>query len=650
VAHLVRDSPAGLIHDRRSSLTTKILRQSQGLPDIQPVENTAQGLLGTVVGGYRLVTELGSGGMGTVYYAEHLVIGRRAAIKVLRPEVSKDETIVSRFLTEARSVNDIRHPNVVEITDLGRHGELYYIVMSLLEGETLGERLERVRTLDEPSVVRIARQVTSALGTAHERGIVHRDLKPENIFLTNHPDYPDHVKILDFGIAKLVGDRKAGHQTQVGAIIGTPAYMSPEQCRGADVDHRSDVYSFAVVLYEMLTGRPPFIGEGIGDIIVGHVVHEPVPPIDLNPKISSRVNATIMRALAKDPNKRPASMRELREGLEDLPAGAAEAIAAKLDPELEKKQAREAWFVVNKLTDIIMKRIASDRLVVPSMPNIAIDCMRLLRDQNQTFKSVGVVVAKDPLLASRVLKLANSAAFPSLVPATTVEQAIARMGTEGLMIALVKFSMHQAFTSKSDRIQSAFRGIWEHSLAVALLAKDICLRVGAGMPDPNTAYLAGLLHDVGKPVVASLLLEAEKQFKKDDSVTWISDETWKRVVDESHRKVGVALARKWNLPDELSRAIEQANEYERAVPRSCANVVRLANVLAKKHGLYVGNAIEGELDQAIAAGQVLIGLREDHLQDISRGLYGRVATLIDGGDKGKPARGAAAGGSTKAVR
>jgi serine/threonine-protein kinase len=186
-------------------------------------------LLGTVVGNYRLVTEIGSGGMGTVYYAEHTVIGRRAAIKVLHPEIARDAKAVSRFLTEAKAANEIRHPNVVEITDIGQQGDLHYIVMSFLEGETLGERLERQPVMDEPSTIRIARQVASALGAAHEAGIVHRDLKPENIFLMNHPEFPDYVKVLDFGIAKLVNpDPEASGRTGLGTAVGTPKYMSPE--------------------------------------------------------------------------------------------------------------------------------------------------------------------------------------------------------------------------------------------------------------------------------------------------------------------------------------------------------------------------------------------------------------------------------------
>ncbi|MBC8133945.1 MAG: serine/threonine protein kinase, partial [Deltaproteobacteria bacterium] len=158
-------------------------------------------LVGRQIGSYTVLGELGQGGMGCVYLAEHALIGRKAAIKVLNHEIASDPEVVSRFFTEARAVNDIRHPNIVEVTDFGQFGSLYCIVMEFLEGETLAARLTRIRTFDETSVVRIMKQCTSALSAAHEQGLVHRDIKPENIFLRAHPDYPDFVKVLDFGIA-----------------------------------------------------------------------------------------------------------------------------------------------------------------------------------------------------------------------------------------------------------------------------------------------------------------------------------------------------------------------------------------------------------------------------------------------------------------
>ena len=592
---------------------------------------TPASLVGRVFGGYRLVTELRSGGMGTVYYAEHPVIGRRAAVKILHPEVSRNPQVIARFLIEAKAANDIRHPNVVEITDIGESEGLHYIIMSFLEGETLGERLERDRVLDESSAIRIVRQVASALAAAHERGIVHRDLKPENIFLLNHPDYPDYVKVLDFGIAKLIGGQApAGvHPTEMGTVVGTPAYMSPEQCRATgDLDHRSDIYSLGVMLYEMLAGQVPFRALSPTDVMIAHLQTKPVAPIELNPKLSAHLNAAILRALEKDPGQRFASMRELRDAIEHAPSAIP---TGPVEETFEKREQREASFVVDKLTGIILQRLEKDNLLIPSMPTIAIQCMKVLEDPNQTFSAVGKLVGKDPVLASRVLRLANSAAFPGKCSVTSLEQAIARMGTEGLKLALVNYSMYQAFSSKNERIQSSFRGIWEHSLAVALLAKDLADRLpGPQKPDPGVAYLAGLLHDVGKPVVGALLLEAEKLISdKKSEFPWINHNVWKRVVASSHRRVGTALARKWNLPSEISSAIEGSSTFDPSVPASFANLVCMANAFAKQQGLYAGDVDASQVDDLVAKGQRLLGLSDETLANFRAGIYQRVGTLLE---------------------
>jgi putative nucleotidyltransferase with HDIG domain len=285
---------------------------------------------------------------------------------------------------------------------------------------------------------------------------------------------------------------------------------------------------------------------------------------------------------------------------------------------------------VKRLTDIILKRLESDNLLVPAMPAIAVQCMRLLDDPKQTFKDVSKVISKDPLLASRVLRLANSAAFPGKSQVTTLEQSIARMGTEGLKLAICHYSMYQAFSSKDERIQAAFQGIWEHSLAVALIAKEIAGQLdGPGRPDPDTAYLAGLLHDVGKPVVAALLLEAEKLMSvHKSSVPWISHSVWRKVVDRSHRNVGVALARLWNLPPAIGDAIAKCEAYDPAAPHAASNIVCLANAFAKVHGLYAGDFDADQVNALLVEGKKLLDMPDEALALLCAGLYGRVGSLF----------------------
>ena len=226
-------------------------------------------MLGQRINNFEIRAVLGEGGMGTVYRADHPFSGRQVAIKVLRRSLIEDATLVARFMNEARAANAIRHPNIIDIIDVGTLPDgLPYLMMELLEGESLADRLERVGRLHLADALAIARDAGDAIAAAHEKGIVHRDLKPGIIFLANDPGTPRgwRTKVLDFGIAKLGANVAPGMQTNTGAIMGTPTYMSPEQCRGSGVvDHRSDIYALAVILYEMLRGQPPFVEAGGGD-------------------------------------------------------------------------------------------------------------------------------------------------------------------------------------------------------------------------------------------------------------------------------------------------------------------------------------------------------------------------------------------------
>ncbi len=270
-----------------------------------------------MLGTYRIVKKLGEGGMGAVYLAEHALLGRRAAVKVLQPALSANQDIVQRFFNEARAATAIADPGIVQIFDFGYHTDgSAYIVMEFLEGEALDARLKRFGRLAPEDALRILRQVAASLHAAHGRGIVHRDLKPENIFLVPDREVAggERAKILDFGIAKLTNDAGSKVKTQTAAIMGTPVYMSPEQCRGAGyVDHRSDLYSLGCVLYHLLVGRPPFDGEGVGEIIAAHL-REPAPvPSALAPGVPPAVDALVARCLAKQPEARFATAAELAE-------------------------------------------------------------------------------------------------------------------------------------------------------------------------------------------------------------------------------------------------------------------------------------------------------------------------------------------------
>jgi putative nucleotidyltransferase with HDIG domain len=448
-----------------------------------------------------------------------------------------------------------------------------------------------------------------------------------------HHEVPRNPAALSRFLTEARGQRHSLRTTQTGTVLGTPEYMSPEQCRaGAELDHRSDIYSLGVVLYQMVTGVVPFTGESPPDVMIAQREEAPVPPITLNPKLSKHLNLAILRALDKDPARRFSSMRELRDAIEhgSRPPGATVTLP---EPQAsaKKRDKQDAAPLIKRLTDIIFERLEHDSLLLPAMPAAAARCMQVIDDPKQDFKSVAKLVGKDPVLAVHVLRLASSAAFPSRIPATTLEQAISRLGIEGLRLAICQFSMYRAFSSKDERIQAAFRGIWEHSLAVALIAKELAGQLDRpGRPDPSNLYLVGLLHDIGKPVVASLLLEAEKLMSVQKSkVPWISHEIWRQVVDHSHRNVGVALARRWNLPACVGEAIERCVGYDHTAPLAPSNLVCLANAFAKVQGLYAGDFDADRVSTLLVEGKELLDLPDEALALLCAGIYRRVGSLFE---------------------
>ena len=270
------------------------------------------------LGAYRILRELGRGGMGVVYAAEHTLIGRKAAVKVIHTALSTREEVVQRFFNEARAAATIEDPGTVQVLDFGYEDGSAYLVMELLTGETLAARLANGARLPPADALRIARQVAATLSRAHAANIVHRDLKPENIFMVRDDEVPggERPKVLDFGIAKLLQDPNATIDTGTGEVLGTPMYMSPEQCSGArHVDHRADIYTLGCVLFRMLTGRPPFVAEGMGDLIALHLREPPTPPSDVTPGLSANVDALVLRCLEKDPAARFQTMAEVIEAI-----------------------------------------------------------------------------------------------------------------------------------------------------------------------------------------------------------------------------------------------------------------------------------------------------------------------------------------------
>lgn len=282
-------------------------------------------MIGKRIGNFQIVEQIGSGGMGAVYLAEHQRIGTQVAIKVLRPELGYREELVKRFFNEAKAITALKHPSIVAIHDFGvSPDKIMYIVMEYLQGETLGECLRRDRALPWERAVSLARQVASALAVAHKQKIVHRDLKPDNLFLVKDPEVTggERIKLLDFGVAKFLEAGATSSQTLTGQVLGTPAYMAPEQCASdPDLDGRVDLYAIGCILFHAVCGRPPF-GQantgGAAGVLVAQLHDAPPKPRQYAPLIPRRLEDIILRLLEKKRENRYGDARSLIEAFDKL--------------------------------------------------------------------------------------------------------------------------------------------------------------------------------------------------------------------------------------------------------------------------------------------------------------------------------------------
>ncbi len=326
---------------------------------------------GTLVGEYRIEQELGRGGMGTVYAARHPVIGKRVAIKVLAGHLCNDPALVRRFVDEARAVNKIGHPNIIDIFAFGQLGEpdrlRHYFVMEYLDGETLAARLARTPPIPDGEVCRLLVQTADALEAAHRERIVHRDLKPENLWIAQPRHGDSFIKVLDFGIAKLLELTDGRSVTGAGTVMGTPHFMAPEQCLGQSVDHRADIYAFGVVLYQAFAKKLPFDGRTFAEIVAQKVTVSPQRPSALR-ALPGALDDLIVACLEKDPANRPQSAAEVGRRLASALSQAGSSQAASSGPPRRNRRVVLTLTVVGAviaLSAVLISRVTQRSPVVP---------------------------------------------------------------------------------------------------------------------------------------------------------------------------------------------------------------------------------------------------------------------------------------------
>jgi serine/threonine-protein kinase len=267
-------------------------------------------MIGGLVGNFKIVEQIGEGGMGTVYRGIDVMLDRPVALKRLRPDFSDNPQLLQRFRTEAAALAKLNHPNIATLYSFFRHLDDHFMAMEFVEGETLDNVLRKSSPLSPKRAAALFVQVLDAIEHAHEAGILHRDIKPENVIVSDH----DVAKVTDFGIARVLGE--AG-LTRAGSLIGTIRYMAPERVKGEPADRRSDIYSLAVMFYEMLAGRPPFIAHSEFELMTAHVEKAPTPITKLVPSIPQPVSDAVLQALAKSPDERPQTAGAFRIRLDE---------------------------------------------------------------------------------------------------------------------------------------------------------------------------------------------------------------------------------------------------------------------------------------------------------------------------------------------
>jgi len=294
----------------------------KGVPAPSPSETPApeaneanDPLVSKIIGGCQILKKIARGGMGVVYKARQLNLGRTVAIKILSEDLSKDQNYVHRFVQEARSAAILSHGNIVHINDVGEHNGIYYFIMEFIDGQNLREILQEQGCLQVPRALEIIYQVALALQHAHRRGIVHRDIKPENIMVTKD----GVVKLADLGLAKRVMPGSSSNITHAGSILGTPFYMAPEQAKDfSQVDRRSDIYSLGVTLFKALTGKVPFDGRSPIEVMIKAIEGKHTPLRELRPDIPPEVEAMVLRMMHREPQKRFQEVGDLLEAIKDL--------------------------------------------------------------------------------------------------------------------------------------------------------------------------------------------------------------------------------------------------------------------------------------------------------------------------------------------
>lgn len=592
------------------------------------------------VPGFHIKRTIGKGGMATVYLATQAGTGRSVVLKTLedvaREPAGEDETTqfpdggnrLERFLNEGRIASTLQHPNIVETYDFGRAGEVVYIAMDYMEGGDLRNRMDA--PLPPREALDVVIRVGGALEYAHAKGIIHRDVKTANIMFTD----TGVPKLGDFGIAKQLDEDM--ELTSTGTTLGSPYYMSPEQAQGQTLDGRTDIYSLGIILYEMLTGMRPYLGDTAISVVLQHI-RAPVPKL---PGPLEAFQPLLESMLAKRPAERFANTHIMLERAGELRGMAmmisaapppAEATAEVNHPNADTRtmdalqraalpalRDDDLEAVSDRVRNGILEDLACDRLVLPSLPDVALKVRTALENPNISGAQVARIVTADPALAAQVLRIANSAYYASSSPVSDLQRAVVRLGYKAVQHVVMLLVTSQLYNARArPRIREHMTRLWRHCTLVASIS-DLLARRYTSL-QPEVALLGGLIHDVG---VLPILVWAEKM----PHLLTQPRRLW-AIAYKLHAELGEAILREWRLPQELVDIAAQHENLDRnpGTEPDLVDVVLVANLMSRagsEHPL-------AEVDWASVPAMERLGIDPGAAADIMAEAGGRASLIRD---------------------
>ncbi|MCP4041747.1 MAG: HDOD domain-containing protein, partial [Gammaproteobacteria bacterium] len=469
-----------------------------------------------------------------------------------------------RFTNEANLIASLKHPYIVRIYEWGEVKGFHFIAMEYLDGGDLEARITVGMRVQE--ALDLARTVASVLDYAHSQGVIHRDIKPRNILFRGE----NELVLTDFGLAKHM--EQDVELTATGMIVGSPAYMSPEQANGEVLDGRSDIYSLGVILYEMLTGNRPFEGKSAMAIMMQHIT-TPLPRL---PAECAALQPLLDAMLAKKPEQRFDSANTLIQYLDRFrsPVGDSDSnVPVKLRVPLNLPLQGVPEALLNDLRAGIRVDLDNDRLILPSLPEVALKIRKELDNRSASATRLTKLIGTDPALSAQLLRIANSAYYAGTIPVKDLQRAVVKLGNDMVSHLVMMLVVVQLFHSRATKeLQDKLREVWLHSVLVATLSEAIARKYTD--LEPDVAMLAGLIHDVGVMPVLEWAVKIPHLYNSPPKL--------QRFVAVSHAEIGAAILSKWNYPEEL---ITVVREHECPTPMTVpvpgyVEIVVLANRLA----------------------------------------------------------------------